>query len=131
MDSYQSTDKNARCLICLVSNNDRSMLLPGDSLYAEFPKTFRVNYMMVPHHSCRYDTNIINLDLDCLEELIVCAGPHSGYHHPNSTHLRRLKATATNTTLLAKHNKFYYDGKSKVTNPSPSVSLPDSKLIKL
>ncbi len=131
IDLNQSTDENARCLICLVSNNDRSILLPGDSLYAEFPKTFSVNYMIVPHHSCKYNTKIVNLDIGHLKKLIVCAGPHSGYHHPNATHLRRLKATKTNTILLAKHDMFYFEGTNRVKNKVPSAYLPNSCRISL
>ena len=115
IDSCQSTHENARSLLCVV-RKEKSILLPGDCLYEEFPKGFDVDYLMVPHHSCYYDKTITNIDLSKLEKIIVCAGPHKGHHHPNLTHIARLQPPCQ-AVYLMKHADFYFDGETVIGFP--------------
>ena len=78
-DAYQSTNKNARCLMCLIKK-ESSVLLPADCLYEEFPTSFQVDYMVIPHHCCFYDQTIKNVCISQLRRMIVFAGPNKGYH---------------------------------------------------
>ena len=125
-DADQSTPENSRCLICLVKNKE-SILLPGDSLYREFPTHFSVDYMVVPHHSCHYTQKIINLNRDRLKQLIVCAGPDKGYQHPNMSHIDKLKPGACEVIYLLKEN-YAFVGKNKIKPTTISVKTsPRSK----
>ena len=121
-DTNQSTDENARCLMCLVENNE-SMLLPGDCLYQEFPREFQVQYLAVPHHCCDYPNDIRNLTLSALKELVIFARPHRRYRHPNRTQLDRLLAVSQPQVIyLMKFDHFYFDGKREINTPPITIT---------
>lgn len=122
IDSDQSTDENARCLICLITGN-QSMLLPGDCLYKEFPVSFSVDYMLVPHHSCCYTKDVTNINRQRLREIIVCAGPNLGYHHPDISHINRLRGRQCSVIYLMKHCRYYFDNKTEIQAP-PIILTP-------
>lgn len=131
-DLYQSTDENARSLMCLVKNR-KSILLPADCLYQEFPCEFDVDYMLVPHHACHYDSNISNIKISALKKIIIFAGPHKGYKHPNLSHIRRLigsKNMPTETIYLMNHNQYCFDG-ARELNPCPYIIKSPSYKIQL
>lgn len=90
-DKNQSTDENARSLICQITGKETA-LLPADSLYGEFPCGFSADYLVVPHHCCKYLNNIPpdKLDLSRIKEVIIFAGGHKRYYHPNISHLNEL-----------------------------------------
>lgn len=119
LDSCQSTQENARCLICLVKKG-KSILLPADCLYKEFPTSFQADYMAVPHHCCFYDEPIKNIDTVRLEELIVFAGPNDMYKHPNTTHLDRLISSSLRSVkviCLMNHNNYCFQARVKKNAP--------------
>lgn len=120
-DKKQSTSENARCLMCVVQKK-RSILLPGDCLYKEFPTCFSVDYLAVPHHSCCYDTPVTNIDFARLKWLVVFAGPDARYGHPDRSHLKRLAPRVCRVTFLIKHNDFYFDNKVKINGPRISIT---------
>lgn len=124
-DPFQSTAENARCLICLVQDQ-RSMLLPGDCLYEEFPTSFSVDYLAVPHHCCYYGAPVKNLNAARLRELIVFAGPNNQYKHPDVSHLRNLASPLCQSVVcLMNHNRFCFSGKQKrAPSPLPPVRIP-------
>ena len=129
IDSDQSTDENARSLICVVEGN-RSILLPGDCLYEEFPTDFKVDYLVVPHHSCYYNKPIKHIDLPRLRELIIFAGPHRGYKHPDISHLNRLNQSGCQVVYLMNHRNYYFDHKNEIVSPAIAVT-PQSHIITL
>lgn len=120
-DKQQSTSENARSLMCFVEKS-KSILLPGDCLYGEFPIRFSVDYLAVPHHSCFYDTAIKNIDLSRVKELIIFAGPDEGYGHPDISHIGNLMSGSCNVVYLMKHNGFYFDNKVKVLGAQISIT---------
>lgn len=120
-DSDQSTDENARSLICLLQRN-KSILLPGDCLYEEFPTDFNVDYLVVPHHCCYYNKPIKHIDLPRLRELIIFAGPHRGYKHPDISHLNRLNQSGCQVVYLMNHGNYYFDHKNELAYPTIAVT---------
>ena len=136
IDHNQSTSENARCLICLITGHQKKMLLPGDALYDDFPVQFSVDYLLIPHHGCRYHPSIsaAKFDVNALQRRIVCAGPPNKKKHPNITHLRCLGSTPANTVLLADEVHFYQaDGTEhpQSLNPKHKTVPPDSELLSL
>lgn len=124
-DKNQSTSEKARCLICLVKGK-KSMLFPGDCLYQEFPCKFSVEYMAVPHHSCHYQDNIKNVSLDTLQQVVVHAGPHRGYKHPDLNHVEKLTAGGRATPIyLMNHGTFAFLNDQEVQN-YPEWNISDS-----
>lgn len=89
LDPNQSSNENARSLICHIENQ-KSMLLPADALYLEYQRNYTVDYLVVPHHCCNYNDHIQNVALNFDAELIVCSGSTRSYRHPNMTHLAKL-----------------------------------------
>lgn len=123
VDSCQSTSENARSLICTVKK-DRTILLPGDSLYEEFPTDFgSIDYLVVPHHSCDYDKPVQNLRAPDLKELVVFAGPHRGYRHPNFTHLRQLARPGSRVIYLLNHDNYCFDGPTEISHPYITITV--------
>lgn len=120
IDSCQSTSENARCLMCVVKNK-KTILLPADCLYEEFPTSFNVDYLVVPHHSCYYDKPIKNMLLPALKELIIFAGPHSGYEHPDISHLNRLNQGGCQVIYLMNHGHYYFNNKNQI--PTQAITL--------
>lgn len=130
-DNNQSTDENARSLICQISGKKKA-LLPADTLYKEFPTGFsKVNYLVVPHHCCEYKGSISNneLDLGKIEKVVVFAGKNNRYHHPNITHLQCLGCTRPDKVEYLLKTPGLFDGKNTVTWKMPSC--PDSYKIDL
>lgn len=130
IDSLQSTNENARCLMCLVKK-EKSILFPADCLYEEFPTNFKVDYLVVPHHCCFYDKPIKSIDFSQLKEMIIFAGPNNGYKHPDISHINELYASYKNIKCLMNHTGYCFDKKSniccpsyiKLTTPSYKVTL--------
>lgn len=120
-DPNQSTDENARGLICVVTK-DKSMLLPGDCLYQEFPQKFAVDYMAVPHHSCCYRTEISKLATGVIKELIVFAGPHRGYKHPDMTQISKLQSANCKVVYLMKDKDCYFKDKEEIQCPPITIT---------
>lgn len=123
IDSCQSTSENARSLICVVEK-EKSILLPGDSLYEEFPIEFDVDYLIVPHHSCYYDKAITNINLSKLKEIVVFAGPNKGYHHPDQTHIINLMKNQCKVIYLMNHTDFCFNDKKIVPFPQLVNQIP-------
>ena len=94
-DRNQSTDENSHGLITLLSINGKKVLVPGDVLYEDIftriPSPLDPNYVIIPHHACKYLDKIDQsiLDLSRLEESFTFCGPHGGFHHPNKTHFEQ------------------------------------------
>lgn len=86
------TRRNALSLICVVNYNDNSVLIPGDSLYENFPTFFTPNHVIIPHHGCKckyYGTNLLpNIDETKVIKSFVFCGPSMSYKHPNFAHLK-------------------------------------------
>ena len=130
IDTNQSTDENARSLICLVKKN-RSILLPADCLYKEFPTNFDIEYLIIPHHGCSYEGPISNINNQSLKKLVICAGPHLGYKHPNIAHIQKLINPNCQAIYLMNepyvcvyHNPFLISCQSaKITTPSHKIHL--------
>lgn len=128
IDPFQSTNENARCLICLVKK-EKSILLPADCLYEEFPTCFKADYIAVPHHCCFYDRPIKNINTSLLKELIVFAGPNNKYQHPDNSHIARLnplfnQCAPYRTIYLMNNNSYYFDFKTKIINPPIATNRP-------
>ena len=121
IDDEQSTNENARSLICLVEK-EKAALLPADCLYREFPTSFSVDYLLVPHHSCCYTQDIINIDHTKLKTLIVCAGPDRGYKHPDITHIGRLGKGQCEVVYLMKHKECYFENKELIQDPQITLT---------
>ena len=120
-DRNQSTDENARSLICQITGR-KTALLPGDSLYGEFPCRFSADYLVVPHHCCAYLNNIPTgkLDLDRIEKVIIFAGGHNGYHHPNISHLNGLGFSLNDKRIIyLLKNAIVFDRKNRVNYKIP------------
>lgn len=131
VDPNQSTKENARSLICLIQDK-YSILLPGDSLYHDFPTNYAVDYLVIPHHCCEYDSNIINLDTKQLKKAIICAGPNKKHHHPNKTHFQKLGVSnVISLTNDIQSNKTYcFDRKKPITAQS-DISRPEFEIVNL
>lgn len=131
IDTNQSTEENARSLICLIKDK-YSILLPGDSLYNDFPTNYAVDYLVIPHHCCEYDSNIINLDIKQLKKVIICAGPNKKHHHPNKTHTDKLciSNVVSLTRDLHCNDASCFDGKTKISAKS-DISRSESEIVNL
>lgn len=127
IDSDQSTNENARSLICLIKK-ELSFLLPADCLYEEFPTRFNADYMVVPHHGCAYNKPIININSRKLKALIIFAGPHCGYKHPNLTHIQKLTSLRCDEIYLMNHQRYYFNGSTQVLAPGIVVTSPSFEI---
>lgn len=90
-DPNQSTLENAHCLLAEIVAN-KTALIPGDSLYKEYPKSFSPDILVVPHHACRLKHPT------CFPEKMVLKQTGEAYlpvsekgfgrprYHPNSEH---------------------------------------------
>lgn len=109
-DKNQSTERNARCLISLISFRGKEILIPGDSLYEEFPCSFEPNYLIIPHHGCKYllDDNqalLPNINEKKIAQSFVLCGPNRRYKHANATHLKHYWSRDYETVVYRFHSK--------------------------
>jgi len=111
------SERNARCLISQINHGRESILIPGDSLYFNFPTTFQPTKMIIPHHGCYYEgeTSLPNINLGKLKETFVFCGPSRKYSHPNVTHIKRFLNSSRDNVFRFKNKKVaqnvIYDGK--------------------
>ena len=80
---------NAEGVISYVPFGSNKILIPGDSLYFYWPKTFDVTHLIVPHHGCKLDKEkdpFIHIDSSQVKEAFVNSKFNKKYHHPNTTH---------------------------------------------
>lgn len=128
VDPFQSTDENARSLLCFIKRR-ASLLLPADCLYEEFPTTFAPEHLAVPHHACFYDKPPAHIDASRLKELIVFAGPHRRYGHPDLAHIN-LYSQPAKTIYLTNNSKFCFD-RGAMRSPLPQSPTWPSHLVPL
>ena len=126
VDRNQSTAENARSLMCYIAGN-KTALLPADTLYAEFPCGFSVDYLVIPHHCCEYQNPVSSgtLDLARIKRVIIFAGGHKGYHQPNITHLNKLGFSKSDKRIVYLLKRaIIFDGKVEETSWKPPITDP-------
>lgn len=91
-ESNQSNKRNSNGLISVIDNN-RNCLIPGDSLYLNFPQKYdikEIDTIIIPHHCCNYNyktkPDIINFN-NITQAFVPTNGGRKKYKHPNVTHL--------------------------------------------
>lgn len=126
MDPNQSTKANAECLVSIILTNRNNVLIPADSLYQEYdPRIFEnhYDYVLIPHHCCKYDTSLINGDkkidniIGSNTKGIVLSGKND-YGHANNNHLLRYPKQ-----ILFSSTKIYDDNKIDITSKSKIFGL--------
>lgn len=115
VDENQSTIMNARCLIALIKSNDHQLLIPGDSLYKNFPIKFEPDYLIIPHHGCKYSTKkdmcLDNITENKVTDSFVFCGPCLKYKHPNVLHLKHFYSDDRSRKIYRfSKNKHKYKG---------------------
>ena len=112
--------------MCYIAGN-KTALLPADTLYAEFPCGFSVDYLVISHHCCEYRDTISSgtLDLTKIEKVIIFAGGHKGYHQPNITHLNKLGFSKSDKRIVYLLKRaIIFDGKVEETSWKPPITDP-------
>lgn len=119
---YNSSLSNSKCLIALIKNK-KSILVPGDALYKNFPISYEPNYLIIPHHGCKLDpdTYLTNIDISNLEEAFVFCGPNRKYKHANLTHLKYFSDCKIKR-FRRTHNQ--YDG-NEIFNGNATIERKD------
>lgn len=125
-DRNQSTNENSHGLLSLLSINGKKVLVPGDVLYEDIftaiPTPLDPDYVVVPHHACKYleQINPRVLDLSKLKESFTFCGPHGGFHHPNKTHFEQYMVQGAKIVRLVR------DGRIRQKIYDRSVRVPDT-----
>lgn len=120
--NYNSSLSNSKCLIALIKNK-KSILVPGDALYKNFPISYKPNYLIIPHHGCKLDPDayLTNIDISNLEEAFVFCGPNRKYKHANLTHLKHFSDCKIKR-FRRTHNQ--YDG-NEIFNGNATIERKD------
>ena len=96
---YQSTLVNAQSIIVSLSINGTNVLVPADALYRDFPEdvfNYTYNYVLIPHHGCRYGDNtnsspyydeIKKITYSEPVGIVMCGKDGKRYGHANTSHL--------------------------------------------
>jgi len=102
---------NSECLVSVIENKNRKVLVPGDYMYSEIMTdrnvrisslhSDRFHAVIVPHHGCEESaSNIVQPNNPA--RAFFSAGTHAGYNHPRKN-------------SLTEHSKIGYTNISKRT----------------
>ena len=118
---YQSTLINAQCIISSLNINGKNVLIPADALYRDFPDDvflLQYNYVLIPHHGCRYESPISHSHYSDNISKIVSSNPigvllsgraGAKHGHANTNHLKWYPTVVSFTDSLFFISKAHHD----------------------